>query len=676
MRLHKYVVKTLIPRTKPSEFAKPYWTKECSEAVKQARKARRYWTQFKTEGSWIEYQKATNNKKKAKKDSEERNRLPQVPDIQDKEGNVWIEDTDKARVMAQHFFPQPVQAEIQDIAGTIYPEELAIIPSTITEAEVEEAIGKLPSDKAPGPDEIPNRLLKECRKTLSKALVELFNGCLSLGYHPTRFKESTTIVLRKPQKPRYDTPKAYRPIALLNTMGKLLEKLIAKRISRTAETHHLLPEEQMGARPNRSTVTAIEMLTEQIQTTWGRNKKRVTSLLSLDISGAFDNVSHQRLIHNLRLKGIPKWITRFIASFLEGRITSVVLNSFKSEQIPTCTGIPQGSSLSPILFLSFASTLLPLLQTPSSSAVGFVDDTNIITWSETTEENCRQLAQLREVCLLWARRHGVKFAPEKYQLLHFSRAKKRHNLQTPIHIQGHKIKPQESIRILGIHMDPKLNWKAHVNSIKLRAESQVRVMSRLTQSTLGATFVKAKLLYSILVRPTLTYGSPIWAQAGPKGQIPNRIISPLRSTQRRCLKLITGAYKSTSNRMLEHETSTLPIEIYLKERRVQYAGLSRNLPAQLAIKAACRKIKRSDNESDDARVLMRQEDMALWLRICEGVDTQRQQNEACKRAAFQEWAHSWGRQRQNQRAGYQAAADPIIWRAANLNLEKRPADLK
>ncbi|KAI1005378.1 hypothetical protein K3495_g2839 [Podosphaera aphanis] len=419
----KDVVKTLIPRTKPSEFSIPYWTKECSEAVKQARKARRYWTQFKTEGSWIEYQKATNNKKRvikkakmigwraivseatnnpskiwklakwAKKDSEERNRLPQVLDIQDKEGNVWIEDTDKARVMAQHFFPLPVQAEIQDIAGTIYPEELAIIPSTITEAEVEEAIGKLPSDKAPGPDEIPNRLLKECRKTLSKALVELFNGCLSLGY---------------------DTPKAYRPIALLNTMGKLLEKLIAKRISRTAETHHLLPEEQMGARPNRSTVTAIEMLTEEIQTTWGRDKKRVTSLLSLDISGAFDNVSHQRLIHNLRLKGIPKWITRFIASFLEGRTTSVVLNSFKSEQIPTCTGIPQGSSLSPILFLFFASTLLPLLQTPSSSAVGFVDDTNIITWSETTEENYRQLAQLHEVCLLWARRHGVKFAPEKY----------------------------------------------------------------------------------------------------------------------------------------------------------------------------------------------------------------------------------------------------------------------
>ncbi|KAI0995820.1 hypothetical protein K3495_g12359 [Podosphaera aphanis] len=123
--------------------------------------------------------------------------------------------------------------------------------------------------------------------------------------------------------------------------------------------------------------------------------------------------------------------------------------------------------------------------------------------------------------------------------------------------------------------------------------------------------------------------------------------------------------------MLEHETSTLPIEIYLKQRRVQYAGLSRNLPAQLAIKAACRKIKRSENESDDARVLIRQEDMALWLRICEGVDTQRQQNEACKRAAFQEWAHSWGRQKQNQRAGYQAAADPIIWRAANLNLDKK-----
>ncbi|KAI0990830.1 hypothetical protein K3495_g17357, partial [Podosphaera aphanis] len=175
-----------------------------------------------------------------------------------------------------------------DIAGTSYPEELEGISSVISHAEIEEILGKLPSDKAPGPDGIPNRLLKECKTILGKDLAELFNACLSLGYHPKDFKESTTIVLRKPQKPRYDTPKSYRPIALLNTMGKLLEKLVASRISKAAEDFNLLPEEQMGARPNRSTISAIELLTKQIHTIWGKDKKQVASLLSLDISGAFD----------------------------------------------------------------------------------------------------------------------------------------------------------------------------------------------------------------------------------------------------------------------------------------------------------------------------------------------------------------------------------------------------
>ncbi|KAI0997925.1 hypothetical protein K3495_g10264 [Podosphaera aphanis] len=168
--------------------------------------------------------------------------------------------------MARHFFPPPVAANIQDIAGTIYPDELHTVTRIITSAEIEEILGQLPSDKAPGPDGIPNRLLKNCKETLSKVLADLFNACLTHGYHPKGFKESTTIVLRKSQKSRYDTPKAYRPIALLNTMGKLLEKLVANRISKVAEDHNLLPDEQMGARPKRSTISAIELLTEQIRT--------------------------------------------------------------------------------------------------------------------------------------------------------------------------------------------------------------------------------------------------------------------------------------------------------------------------------------------------------------------------------------------------------------------------
>ena len=695
-----------IPKSRPSAHAKPYWTKDCSEAVKEARKARRNWTKYRSEESWIEYQKAMNWKKGqirraknigwravvseatndpsklwkltkwAKKTPEERSRLPQIPDIRDSADTIHTNDADKAKIMAEHFFPTPVQADIQDIHGTIYPKEIDTISTTVTELEVEATLGKLANEKAPGPDMIPNWMLKNCRKTLAKALTDLFNGCLSTGYHPTSYKESLTIVLRKPQKPSYDTPKSYRPIALLNTIGKLLEKLVANRISTAAERYRLLPDEQMGARPNRSTISAVGLLTEQIHAIWGNDKKRVASILSLDISGAFDNVSHARLIHNMRMKGLPRWITNFTESFLEHRSTSVVLGPFRGAKIDTQTGIPQGSPLSPILFLFFASTLLPILQTDSSSAVGFVDDTNILTWSDSTEDNCRRLEQLHDKCVVWARSHGVKFAPEKYQMMHFTRARKRHNLAAPMVIQTHQKKPQASLRILGIVFDSKLNWDAHVKSVHLKAAAQLKVMSRLTQSTWGANFMKSKLLYSTLVRPALTYGSAIWAEAGPKGSLPERIVKPLRSIQRKCLKLITGAYSSTSCRVLEHETSVLPIELYLKQKKIQYAGFSEKQPAKEAVESALKRIKLSACGRENIRSRHKRGDRAEWKEICGNEKDKRKQKEMLNIAAFQQWEILWRNHTPKQHLRHRAPADPKTWKAANITIDQKTGRLR
>lgn len=148
--------------------------------------------------------------------------------------------------MAAHFFPSPARTDLQDLEAPTHVKELESILQFIEVIEVEEVTNKPPSNKAPGSDGIPNHLLKNSRKSLSKVLAEVFSACISLEYHPKGFEESITVVLKKPQKPRYDTPKAYRPIALLNTMGKVLEKLVANRISKAAEDHNFLPAEKWG----------------------------------------------------------------------------------------------------------------------------------------------------------------------------------------------------------------------------------------------------------------------------------------------------------------------------------------------------------------------------------------------------------------------------------------------
>ena len=106
----------------------------------------------------------------------------------------------------------------------------------------------------------------------------------------------------------------------------------------------------MGGRKGRSTETALELLTEQVRTVWASGNF-VASLLSLDISGAFDTVNPIRLLDILRKKGIPSWVVRWIRSFLMDRTTRLVIQGKETELFSVPAGVPQGSPLLPILFL-------------------------------------------------------------------------------------------------------------------------------------------------------------------------------------------------------------------------------------------------------------------------------------------------------------------------------------
>jgi hypothetical protein len=133
-----------------------------------------------------------------------------------------------------------VRAGLADIEEYSYAPELPM-GQEVTTDEIISVIKHIAPDKAPGPDSIPNRLLRECRDILAEPLAKLFQDCLQRSYHPTPFHHSRKVVLRKPQKPIYYVAKAYRPIALLDTLGKVLEKIMARRVSALAEEHNLLP---------------------------------------------------------------------------------------------------------------------------------------------------------------------------------------------------------------------------------------------------------------------------------------------------------------------------------------------------------------------------------------------------------------------------------------------------
>ena len=332
----QWAVEETMPWKRTHDRSNPYWSDECGEAVKEARRLRRVFTDSQNERDWKAYLHANDCKQKvirkaktlefrkaidtnaankgglwrlakwARIKSHVPSELPKMPTlVKSVQRGVGEELAtsfeDKARFLADEFFPAPPPADLSDIPGAAYPVSVHC-PAVVTKEEVVEAMKRLSPDKAPGPDGITNRFLKACGDGLISVLTSFFQTCVSRGYHSKTYQKNNTVILRKPGKSNYGVAKAWRPIALLSTVGKILESIISKKLSYLAEHHGWLPAAQMGARPNRSTETALELLTEQVHTVWRTGANKVATLLSMNVARTFPTVNHVKLIHNLRKK--------------------------------------------------------------------------------------------------------------------------------------------------------------------------------------------------------------------------------------------------------------------------------------------------------------------------------------------------------------------------------------
>lgn len=189
------------------------------------------------------------------------------------------EDREKASFLLESFFPMPPQPADRDstsvkprlvtrngnrpheYAGRKVP--LRIKLPKLTLEEVEAAVIQSRSDKAPVLDEITFRVWKELWPVLGSVVLKLYRASLDLKHVPQRWRTAKIVVLRKPNKPEYSKPKAYRPVSLLETISKGLEAVVARRLSYLAETYRLLPENHFGGRPNRSAEQALNLLVEK-----------------------------------------------------------------------------------------------------------------------------------------------------------------------------------------------------------------------------------------------------------------------------------------------------------------------------------------------------------------------------------------------------------------------------
>lgn len=282
---------------------------------------------------------------------------------------------EKAKIFATAFFPPPPPVE-NDYEGFEYPAPLPD-PPQITPEQFLRHIRKPSPYKAHGPDDIPNVVLQQCVPLIHERLIRIYQAILNLNVYHNPWREFTTVVLRKPGKPSYVVPKAYRPIALLSTLAKVLTSLVAEIISNLVETYQLIPKTHFGGRPGQTTTDAIHYLVNKIKTAW--REDQVVSVLFLDVEGVFPNAVTGRLIHNLKKRQIPSMLVRFVASLLSNRRTKIRFDDYTSETIEIINGIGQGDPLSMLLYIIYNADLLEI---PDNNlvedAIGYVDDIAIL----------------------------------------------------------------------------------------------------------------------------------------------------------------------------------------------------------------------------------------------------------------------------------------------------------
>jgi hypothetical protein len=314
--------------------------------------------------------------------------MPRIPTIKVRNHagrEVEVNDNeDKAKVFAKAFFPEPpAQLEDEDDPEE-YPDPLPDPPAP-DKRQIEKAIRRLSPFKAPGPDGIPNIVLQKCFNIIADCLLQIYRAILRLEELFDPWREFTTVVLRKPDKPNYEVPKAYRPIALISTMAKVLTAIVAENISQLVERYQLIPRTHFGGRPGRTTTDAIHYLVHKIKQAWANNQ--VASVLFLDVEGAFPNAVTERLIHNLRKRRIPRVYIRFIRQLLTGRRTKIRFDDYTSGTIDIANGIGQGDPLSMILYIIYNADLLEIIgNEENEDVIGYVDDVVLLAIGANFEE--------------------------------------------------------------------------------------------------------------------------------------------------------------------------------------------------------------------------------------------------------------------------------------------------
>lgn len=371
----------------------------------------------------------------------------------------------------------------------------------VTEADVLMKLQRLDGSKATGLDNIPSRFLKDAAETITPSITHIINLSIESGRFPNDLKKAKVIPLYK--KGSKLEQGNYRPVSILCTLSKIIERIVFEQVNNYLSSHNLIYELQSGFRKSHSTDTCLLYLTDYIRKEV--DKGNFCGMVMLDLQKAFDTVDHRILLSKLSAIGFNDIAVRWFESYLQSRTQVVEVGGTLSQPKDVQCGVPQGSVLGPLLFLLYVNDLKSVC---SCELYLFADDSALVFSHKDKKTVELTLSLELGNVSKWLSRNRLSLHLGKTESILFgTRVKLNKNPGFEVLAGDTAINAKDSVSYLGCVLDSQLSGAGQAQKVITKVNQRVRFMARISKY-LGK---KARLtLAGAIIQPYYDYACCSW----------------------------------------------------------------------------------------------------------------------------------------------------------------------
>lgn len=416
----------------------------------------------------------------------------------------------------------------------------------ITRKELQNVVRSMKGRKAVSQEGVPTECLKHVEEVKGELWKQLLNDCLKEGIFPKIWKKANIVWLPK-------SDGGLRPISLLPTLGKVFDKMIARRIMHHMERTKSFSDNQYGFREGRSTGQAVRKLVDLVKQQ--KAEKRHSLVVTLDLSNAFNSAWAPAIIRELRFHRVDESEIKVVDDFLRQR--KIVVDG---EEYDMQRGCPQGSSLGPVLWITLMEGWFRKIKELEEDGVmvqAYADDQVVVIGAKSLAGLEYKWARVWSACRDWATENKLKYNKKKTEAMLIPSGGRSDTRNPRIKMDNDAVTISGSVKYLGVTLDRKFLYIEHMADKGATLQNLAAKVFAIGRRRWGARELVLKKIYEGAIVPMMMYGAEVWGERWRD----QRMVKKLRSIERPYLRAITKAYSTASTPALHVLAGCVPLEI-------------------------------------------------------------------------------------------------------------------